>query len=78
MYAERAQNMLQLFVLVGYGVVIGLAMALCVALADPTARLLVPVADLLRGRVGGGRESARAARCVGCGRRLALHDPALG
>jgi multiple antibiotic resistance protein len=39
-YAERAQNVLQLFVLVGYGVVIGLATALCFALADPIARFL--------------------------------------
>ncbi len=39
-YAERAQTVLQLSALVGYGVVIGLATALCFALADPIARVL--------------------------------------
>lgn len=39
-YAERAHSFWQLMVLVGYGVVIGLATALCFALADPIARVL--------------------------------------
>ncbi len=39
-YAERAQTWLQLTALVGYGVVIGLATALCFALAQPIARVL--------------------------------------
>ena len=39
-YAERAKTMLQLATLVGYGVVIGLATALCFTLADPIARVL--------------------------------------
>ncbi|MFI5443942.1 MarC family protein [Polaromonas sp. UC242_47] len=39
-YAEKAQNIFQLGLLVGYGVVIGLATALCFALADPIARVL--------------------------------------
>jgi multiple antibiotic resistance protein len=39
-YAERAHNFLQLMTLVGYGVVIGLATAICFALADPIARVL--------------------------------------
>ncbi len=39
-YAERAQTVLQMTALVGYGVVIGLATALCFALADPIARVL--------------------------------------
>ncbi len=39
-YAEQARNLLQLGMLVGYGVVIGLATALCFALADPIARVL--------------------------------------
>jgi multiple antibiotic resistance protein len=39
-YAERATTMLQMAVLVGYGVVIGLVTALCFALADPIARVL--------------------------------------
>ncbi|WP_372828096.1 MarC family protein [Polaromonas sp.] len=39
-YAEKAQNFLQLSMLVGYGVVIGLATAVCFALADPIARVL--------------------------------------
>ncbi|RYF41494.1 MAG: hypothetical protein EOO25_09690, partial [Comamonadaceae bacterium] len=39
-YAERAQTFLQMAALVGYGVVIGLATAVCFALADPIARVL--------------------------------------
>ncbi|HYF43542.1 MAG TPA: MarC family protein [Ramlibacter sp.] len=39
-YAERATTVLQLAALVGYGVVIGLATAVCFALADPIARVL--------------------------------------
>src|SRR5437868_15450511 len=39
-YANRAQTILQLATLVGYGVVIGLAAAICFALADPIARVL--------------------------------------
>ncbi len=39
-YAERAQTLLQLSALVGYGVVIALATALCFSLADPIARVL--------------------------------------
>jgi multiple antibiotic resistance protein len=39
-YAEKAQNYVQLGLLVGYGVVIGLATALCFALAEPIARVL--------------------------------------
>ncbi|MDI1274387.1 MarC family protein [Polaromonas sp.] len=39
-YAEKAQNFLQLSMLVGYGVVIGLATAVCFALANPIARVL--------------------------------------
>jgi multiple antibiotic resistance protein len=39
-YAEKAQNFLQLSMLVGYGVVIGLATAVCFALAHPIARVL--------------------------------------
>jgi multiple antibiotic resistance protein len=39
-YAERAQSVLQLATLVGYGVVIGLVTAVCFALADPIARVL--------------------------------------
>lgn len=39
-YAERAQTFWQLSVLVGYGVVIGLATAVCFALAEPIARVL--------------------------------------
>jgi multiple antibiotic resistance protein len=39
-YAERAATVLQMAVLVGYGVVIGLVTALCFALADPIARVL--------------------------------------
>jgi multiple antibiotic resistance protein len=39
-YAERAQNAFQLAALVGYGVVIAVATALCFALAGPIARVL--------------------------------------
>lgn len=39
-YAEKAQTFLQLGMLVGYGVVIGLATAVCFALAHPIARVL--------------------------------------
>jgi multiple antibiotic resistance protein len=39
-YAERAQTFLQMSALVGYGVVIALATAVCFALADPIARVL--------------------------------------
>ena len=39
-YAEQAQTFLQMSALIGYGVVIGLATALCFALADPIARVL--------------------------------------
>ncbi len=39
-YAERAKTFPQLATLVGYGVVIGLATALCFALAEPIARFL--------------------------------------
>ncbi|WP_048438449.1 MarC family protein [Caenimonas sp. SL110] len=39
-YAEKAQTFLQLSMLVAYGVVIGLATAVCFALADPIARIL--------------------------------------
>lgn len=39
-YAEKAQNFLQLSLLVGYGVVIGLATAVCFSLAQPIARVL--------------------------------------
>lgn len=39
-YAERAESGLQLALLVGYGVVVGLATALCFALAGPIARVL--------------------------------------
>ena len=39
-YAERAQTLLQMSALVGYGVVIALATAVCFALADPIARVL--------------------------------------
>ena len=39
-YAERAHTFWQLMTLVGYGVVIGLATAVCFALADPIARVL--------------------------------------
>ena len=39
-YAEKARNFAQLATLVGYGVVIGLATALCFSLAQPIARVL--------------------------------------
>jgi len=39
-YADRAKDLLQLGTLVGYGVVIALATALCFALAEPIARVL--------------------------------------
>jgi multiple antibiotic resistance protein len=39
-YAERAQTWMQLSALIGYGVVIGMATALCFALAEPIARVL--------------------------------------
>jgi multiple antibiotic resistance protein len=39
-YAEKANTFFQLATLVGYGVVIGLATALCFALAQPIARVL--------------------------------------
>ncbi|MES2786462.1 MAG: NAAT family transporter [Pseudomonadota bacterium] len=39
-YAEKAQSVLQLSMLVAYGVVIGLATAVCFTLADPIARVL--------------------------------------
>jgi multiple antibiotic resistance protein len=39
-YAERAQTFWQMSALVGYGVVIALATALCFALAEPIARVL--------------------------------------
>ena len=39
-YAEKARTFIDLAMLVGYGVVIGLATALCFALAQPIARVL--------------------------------------
>ena len=39
-YANKARSLLELAVLVGYGVVIALASALCFALAEPIARVL--------------------------------------
>ena len=39
-YADRAKDIWQLATLVGYGVVIGLATAMCFALAGPIARIL--------------------------------------
>ncbi len=39
-YADKAKDFLQLGTLVGYGVVIALATALCFALAEPIARVL--------------------------------------
>jgi multiple antibiotic resistance protein len=39
-YAEKAKTFLQLSTLVGYGVVIALATALCFSLAEPIARVL--------------------------------------
>lgn len=39
-YADKARDFLQLVTLVGYGLVIGLATAICFALAGPIARVL--------------------------------------
>ena len=39
-YAEKAKTFFQLGTLVGYGVVIGLATAICFSLAEPIARVL--------------------------------------
>ncbi len=39
-YADKAQGLAQLLTLVGYGVVVGLATALCFSLAGPIARVL--------------------------------------
>ncbi len=39
-YADKAHNFLQVLVLVGYGVMIGLVTALCFALAQPISRFL--------------------------------------
>ena len=39
-YADKAKTFVQLSTLVGYGLVIGLATALCFALAQPIARVL--------------------------------------
>ena len=39
-YAEKARDLVQLGTLVGYGVIIALATALCFSLADPIARVL--------------------------------------
>ena len=39
-YAEKARSFLDVALLVGYGVVIGLATAVCFALAEPIARVL--------------------------------------
>jgi multiple antibiotic resistance protein len=39
-YAEKARDLMQLGTLVTYGVVVGLATALCFSLADPIARVL--------------------------------------
>jgi multiple antibiotic resistance protein len=39
-YADKARDFLQLGTLVGYGVVVALATALCFALAEPIARVL--------------------------------------
>ena len=39
-YAEKAKTLLQLGTLVGYGVVIALATAVCFSLAEPIARVL--------------------------------------
>lgn len=39
-YADKAKNFMQLGTLVGYGVVVALATALCFALAQPIARVL--------------------------------------
>ena len=39
-YADKAKSVLQLTTLVGYGVVIALATAICFSLAQPIARIL--------------------------------------
>ena len=39
-YAEKAKTLLQLGTLVGYGVVIALATAVCFSMAEPIARVL--------------------------------------
>ena len=39
-YADKARDLLQLGTLVGYGVVVALATALCFGLAEPIARVL--------------------------------------
>ena len=39
-YADRARTFLDLAILIGYGVVIGIATAVCFALANPIARVL--------------------------------------
>jgi multiple antibiotic resistance protein len=39
-YAEKAKTALQLSMLVGYGIVIALATAICFSLAEPIARVL--------------------------------------
>jgi multiple antibiotic resistance protein len=39
-YANQAQTWVQLMMLVGYGIVIGVATAICFALADPISRAL--------------------------------------
>jgi multiple antibiotic resistance protein len=39
-YANQAQTWVQLMLLVGYGIVIGVATAICFALADPISRAL--------------------------------------
>jgi multiple antibiotic resistance protein len=39
-YAEKAKTFLQLGTLVGYGVIIGLSVAVCFSLAQPIARIL--------------------------------------
>ncbi|MFM8576278.1 MAG: MarC family protein [Limnohabitans sp.] len=39
-YAEKARDLMQLGTLVGYGVAIGLATALCFSMASPIARVL--------------------------------------
>ncbi len=39
-YADKAHNFLQLLILVGYGLVIGLVTAFCFALAEPISRFL--------------------------------------
>lgn len=39
-YADRAKDFLQIVMLVGYGVVIALATALCLSMAQPIARVL--------------------------------------